>query len=271
MAIDWTSGYSATWRVRYIDEATWTPGGDLAAVDAMAVQRAQGGCIESGSITVTADPGQPPDAGWYRIEMTARQGDRSEVVQVATMWLTPGQRVLSHGVEQVTMSATSVIERAQRVKYANGDHAPKGVDGAAFVGDMLRRCTPAPVVVDGSFALTDHIVFALDGDVLSAAWQVLNAHGWCLLIDGDGTIHVAPLPTVSTETLDLTQYEPTRDEADGVVTYSYTREWLPDVRPYTLLDVRPTPGAEYRPARVDAQTFTLGLGVTVGETLKEAT
>ena len=69
-------------------------------------------------------------------------------------------------------------------------------DGAEYAGKLLASAVNAPVHVEGSFILNDNIVHKIGSSVLESAWDVLNAGGFIIQIDGRGEIHIRPKPTV---------------------------------------------------------------------------
>lgn len=194
MAFDWGGGYAAQWRVRRVNPTTWVGIDTLNGVDSVSIDRACDNTIESGRVSATIQNGEVIDEGWYRIEMLALRGNSYEHVAIATLLLSSTESVFERGVQKVSLVGRSVLAPAAQRIFADGEYAPKGIDGAAFVADLLRDCTPAPVVVHGSFTLDDYIVFDLGSTYLSAVWDILDAAKWCIQIQGDGTIDVLPLP-----------------------------------------------------------------------------
>ena len=89
----------------------------------------------------------------------------------------------------------SVLQPVADRKLARGTFAAAGSDGAAYAGKLISQCTPAPVHVEGSFTLSDNIVFDIGASYLEAAWTVLKANDWCIQIDGRGEIYVRPKPS----------------------------------------------------------------------------
>ena len=77
---------------------------------------------------------------------------------------------------------------------SRGWYAPAGMNGAELVRRLLS-VSPAPIVIDDDApALTESIV-AEDGEThLSMSDRILNAMGWILRINGNGTINIMPAP-----------------------------------------------------------------------------
>lgn len=202
MAFDWGGGYAAQWRVRRVNPDTWVGVDTLNGVDSVSIDRACDSTIESGRIVATIQNGESIDEGWYRIEMLALRGYEYERLSIATLLLSATESVFERGSQRVTLIGRSVLAPASQRIFTDGEYAPKGIDGAAFVSDLLRECTPAPVVVHGSFTLDDYIVFDLGSTYLTAIWEILDAAKWCMQIRGDGTIDILPLPSEPALVLD---------------------------------------------------------------------
>lgn len=199
--IDWSRGYSAQWRIFRVNRRTWADGERLHGVDSMSVQRSLIGTsplLESGTMKVT---GEEPQADYYRMVMTAKQGGQIERVDVATMLCERTGGRMEHGADTATMECRSVLWPATRHLQA-GSYAPAGADGAAYVARLLTSVIHAPVVTHGSFALAQHVVHELGATYLDAAWEVLRAGGFTMQVHGDGRVHVLPQPTDPTLTLD---------------------------------------------------------------------
>lgn len=193
--MDWTKGYSSEWSVMAVDRDTWADSGLVEGVRDITISR---DCtdsvplLETGTMTLDTDSFEWE---WCRVYMVANQV-APEKVPIATMLF---ERQTSHfekGAKTLTAHGRSVLQPAADRSMVRGSYAPAGTNGANFVANLLRECTPAPVVADGSFTLVDDVVFDLGCSYLDAVWAVLNAANWCIQIDGDGTINVRAIPTV---------------------------------------------------------------------------
>ena len=335
---DWLGGYSAGWDVYSIDPETWA---DSAKVDGiMSVSIARDGTddtplLETG--TMQCDGEAPFEWSWCRIYMRAEQ-ESAESIPMATLLFEKGKESTSHQAPVTELRGRSVLQPAADRKLSRGLYAASGIDGAAYAGRLLRACTPAPVVVEGSFTLVDDLVFDLGASYLSAVWQMLNAAAWCIQIGGDGTIYIRQKPTEPAleldkahagllipgvdMTLDLTEVpnryiavdngkvataenddvdlpasyarrgrwvetvdsSPTRIDGETlegyaqrmlaesstvVREYSYTREWWPEVYPYSLVRATLSEHGIRGDLRVVKQDLACGKGVTVSETAWE--
>ena len=199
--MDWSSSYSASWRVFKVNSSTWADDESVSNVDSASVTRtADGDLLESGSFEVTGDI----DAGYYRIVMTAEQGGDVDRVDVATLLLSYKSGTYNYGVSTNSLEGHSVLYPASVKTVPVGSFAPAGCNGAEYAYDMLSGTINAPVEVEGSFILNDHIVHDVGSTVLSAVWAVLDAGGFVMQIDGRGVVHILPKPTIPSLIIDST-------------------------------------------------------------------
>lgn len=198
-SINWSSSYGCSWRLMEVDTSTWASSKEFGGVTAASVERdAYSDLLESGN--VTADTDEPREM-WGRFELLATQGN-VERHAVATLLLVPTSSRASAGRLSAGYDGYSVLKPAADRMMLAGAYVPAGADAAAWCADSIGRCTPAPTVVDGAFSLSEPMVFAGGTSVLDAVWQVLDAAGWCIQIDGDGTVHVREMPNGRTMELD---------------------------------------------------------------------
>lgn len=192
--MDWTRGYTTSWRVRRVDPATWLPGEELDGVSSLTVKNEVGSnapLLQSGEMSVTG----LVEEGWYRIEALSTQGGAGSVGTVATLLFSSDGSEWSHRSWGGNATGKSVLALAADKKLEPGSYAPKGSDGAQWCVSMLRSCIPAPVRAAGSFELSNHVVFDLGSSCIDGVWAVLDAAGWCMQVDGLGEVTVMPKPT----------------------------------------------------------------------------
>ena len=331
---DWLDGYSSEWSVQYVNPDTWEPSGEVGGVVSVSITRDgtdDVALIETGTMELTADSLEYP---WCRVYMKAKQVG-SERVAVATMLFERQSARFEKGVRTLTARGRSVLQPAADRKMARGAFVPAGADGAAYVVRLLRECTPAPVDAIGGFTLVDDFVFDLGCSYLEAAWQVLNASGWCMQINGRGEISVLEKPTATALSLDRAHAgllipgvdddfniidvpnryyaidddrtaEAVNEDPDSVVgrpqrgrgvdmvdtsptlvdgeslehyaerrlaeestvtrTYSYEREFWPDVVPFDIVSASLASNGIEGELRVMKQELKCGAGITVSET-----
>lgn len=188
--IDWSKSYTSLWRIFKVNADTWQDGDLVGKADGLSITRtADGALIESGSLQTSSSI----EDGWYRVVMLADQNGAAERVELCTMLFEASGG--TYGDQRYEALGRSVLYPASTKRLLSGSYILAGADGAAYAGRLLAGSTPAPVVVEGSFALNDTMVHELDSTVLEAVWAVLNAGGFCIQIDGRGVIHVRPQPT----------------------------------------------------------------------------
>lgn len=197
--MDWTKSYSSTWRVFRVNRKTWADDEKLSNVINVDVTRtANGELIESGSMEVTGDC----EPGYYRIVLTAEQGGEVIRVDVATLLFNITDGEFNYGINTDSLEGFSVLYPAFTTSVITGEYAPAGSDGAQYAGNLLAGAINAPVEVEGSFILNEHIVHELGSSVLSAVWSVLNAGNFVIQIDGRGVVHIKPKPTEASFVID---------------------------------------------------------------------
>ena len=191
--MNWGQSYSASWRVFRVNRDTWADADRIEGVSSASFTRtADGKLLESGQIE--ADGNLLPD--YYRIVMTAEQGGDIERVDVATLLANVPKGSTDYNRTVQNAECHSVLYPAEKTTIITGEYAPAGVDGARYAGKLLEDAINAPVKVEGSFILNEHVVHEIGKSVLSAVWNVLNAGGFVIQIDGRGIVHIREKPTV---------------------------------------------------------------------------
>lgn len=190
--MDWLTGYAAEWSVSIVDRETWADAAELQGVTNVSISRdctSDVPLLETG--TMRLDSSATFGGEWCRVYMKSG-GER---IAVATLLFEQATSRVDFGTADIESRGRSVLQPLEDRKMGIGSYLPAGFDGAAFVGRLVRECTPAPVEVDGGFTLVNDLVFNIGASYLQAAWTVLDAAGWCMQIDGDGTIHVRNRPS----------------------------------------------------------------------------
>ena len=272
MSIDWTHGYTSSWRVSRIEPSTWEPCGELRGIESVSIERDgtdKAPMLETATVTASMAATEPFEAGWHRIYMDAVQGTYSESVPVATLWLESESSAYAMGARKDSIKGKSVLWQASAEPIGDGVYAPAGIDGADWAVRMLSACIDAPVDAEGGFELDAAHVFDLNATVLDAVWALLTANGWCMGVDGRGAVHVRPMPSEPALVLD-------RDGARIMmpsVTYrrgklTYKREYSPGVVPFSVVrGALPEWGLD-GDYRVKTQRLTCGRGILVEESVE---
>lgn len=199
--MDWSQSYTATWRVFRVNRNTWADAEQITNVDSVSLSRtADGNLLESGSLSVTGDF----DSDYYRIVMTAEQNNELTRVDVATLLFDASGGEVNYGVTTNDVNGYSVLYPASTKAVTTGEYAPAGCDGALYAKNLLQSAINAPVVVEGSFTLNDHIVHELGSEVIGAVWSVLDAGDFVIQVDGGGVVHIRPRPTQPSLIIDST-------------------------------------------------------------------
>ena len=190
--MEWGQSYSATWKVFRVNRSTWADAEELKSIDEVSVSRtADGSLLESGSMELSGEF----TSDYYRIVMVAEQGGEVTRVDVATLLFDVTGGTINYGRTVHDVDGFSVLYPASKTTILAGEFAPKGVDGAEYAAELLRKAVNAPVSVEGSFILNDYLVHDIGSSVLEAAWNVLKAGNFIIQIDGRGVIHIRPMPT----------------------------------------------------------------------------
>lgn len=219
--------------------------------------------LESCSVEVDCDT-VTDLAGWARIEW--RDGS---LYQLGTFRLELSSTTWEQGHATAKLKGYSVLKPADEVTLTAGSFARAGIDGVAYVRELLSVC-PSRIVAQGSAQVPQNVVHDDDATYLEAAWDVLDAMGWRIRLDGDGTINLEPLPTEPA--LEISQYS-AHGVQDGIdidgEEVSYTREFLGTVFPGDIVRLSvPQAGIDVT-KRVTSQDLECGEGCTVEETLDE--
>ena len=192
---DFSKSYSVRWSLCPVIIDTWADMRASVRMEDMKLTRTSDGLLESGNITVILDKDEQFQPQYYRVIANVSQGGAVTRHEIATLYCFVTSGDVNHGITEASVYAASVLYPASTTVMRMGTYLPKGANGAEFVRHTLEDCINAPVVAEGSFSLVDDFVFDLGANVLESIWSVLNACGWCLQIDGHGTVTVRALPT----------------------------------------------------------------------------
>lgn len=274
MPIDWTRGYECTWRLAKVDAATWADVGALSGVTSASYSSDAGSdSVETVSVEVAgAYDADAPESRWYRLEGLCEQGAETALVTVATLRMAPEKSEWAGGMRTDTMrGASGLADAGSAAALPDGAWAARWSDGAARAGSLVAGCTDAPVIVDGSFALSKPVVFDLDSTPLDAALVLLDGSEWVLRPDETGRVHVMQLPLVPTATFGTAErgmfLSTASRDADGAVTY--TRAWGPGLRVHDMFRAYLPEIGLNGTYRVTKQEVECAASITVEETAEE--
>lgn len=202
--MDWGRVYTAKWRVMQVDVGTWADTDELPGVVSVGVSRDGMDSVpllETGTMTLDVPIGTTFEDGWYRIEMLAIQyendeGRDVERIPISTLLFQSTSDIINRKNKTISLNGYSVLKPAFDRKLLAGTYAPKGSGIGEYCSRLLSECIPAPIEVDENEAyLSDDVVFDIGMSYLEAVWLVLDNSGWCMQLDGDGTVNILPKPT----------------------------------------------------------------------------
>lgn len=197
--VDWSKGYSAAYYAERLDPATWRDVGVIEITDGT-IKREQTGKRQSADIVCINY--EIPVEQWIRVYMDVEQSGSSAHVPLFTGLATSPSDDIDGTLITNTLACYSVLKPAEDVILTRGWYAMAGANSGELIKNLLA-VTPAPVIVtDNSPALSETII-AEDGETnLSMADRILDAIGWRLRIDGDGTINIMPVTAESVAIFD---------------------------------------------------------------------
>ena len=188
--MNWNKGFSALYEIKKVDPVSFMDAGSFDFTDG-SITRSDDTLVESAELTMKQAPGEC----WARIYLKAKQGEDGEKVALFTGLTCSPERTIDGNRTSFPVECYSVLKPAEDTLVRRGYYAPAGASGALLIKDLLS-VGPAPVLCDeGSPCLLEPII-AEDYDTnLSMAWKIVDAIGWRIRIEGDGTIHICPRPT----------------------------------------------------------------------------
>lgn len=188
--MNWNNGFSAQYDIMKVDPVSFLDTGSL-KFTAGTIDTTDTGLMQSADLTMTENPGEC----WVRVYLKARQSDDGARVALFTGLTSVPERTLDGTRTTFNVECYSVLKPIDDVLVPRGYYAPAGADGPSLVYELLK-IGPAPVVIDSDGPrLVESIVSEDDMSNLDVAWLILNAIGWRLRIDGDGTIHIRAAAT----------------------------------------------------------------------------
>jgi hypothetical protein len=187
--VDYSKGYSASYYAERVDPATWRDVGVIRLTGGT-IKRETTGKRQSADLSCVNY--RIPVEQWVRVYLDIRQEGAAAHVPLFTGLAVSPDDDINGSLTLNTLTCYSVLKPAEDVLLARGWYAPAGMSGAELVRRLLS-VSPAPIIAeDNSPALAASIV-SEDGEThLSMADRILDAIGWRLRIDGDGTIRIMP-------------------------------------------------------------------------------
>ena len=191
--IDYGKGYSSTWSLFKVDPSTWAGSDEIHGLLSASVERDRDSdLLESGSVQFDS---QVSEGEFYgRLEMLAEQDGEIERHPIATFLFSPGDSTASMSGVVSEYTGRSVLAPALDRVLLTGTYAPMGANGAVYAANLIAECTPAPVIVESGFTVSENFVFAQGTSYLEAARQLLDGANWRIKVTGGGSIYIGPKP-----------------------------------------------------------------------------
>lgn len=200
--MNWNVGFKAGYHACYVDRVTWKDEERFGITDG-GINRTDTGLKESADLTALESVGMER---WIRVYLDAEQdGDSAHIPLFTGLTSTPEEDI-DGVIHRTKIQCYSVLKPAQDVMLPIGWYAEKGFVCTEIIDSLLAVC-PAPVIIEsGSPRLAQHYIAEMDESNLTMVYKLLDAIGWRIRIEGDGTIHVEPKPTAPTITFSAGSY-----------------------------------------------------------------
>lgn len=200
--MNWNLGFRAAYHACLVDRVTWQDGERFGITDG-GINRTDTGLKESADLTALESVGMER---WIRVYLDAEQdGDSAHIPLFTGLTSTPEEDI-DGVIHRTKIQCYSVLKPAQDVMLPIGWYAEKGFVCTEIIDSLLAVC-PAPVIIEsGSPRLAQHYIAEMDESNLTMVYKLLDAIGWRIRIEGDGTIHVEPKPTAPAITFSAGSY-----------------------------------------------------------------
>lgn len=214
--MDWSQGFSASYYGCYVDPVTWR---DIQRFEIISgsIDRSTDELRESASITLSEY--EQGTERWIRIYLDTKQNESGAHTALFTGLAATPSKDMDGNKTQYSLDCYSVLKPAKDILLQRGWYAPVETSSGAILRNLLSGF--APVEIANNSPLLSQAIIAEDGETnLSMANKIINAIGWRIRIDGNGTINIIPQPIELSATFD-TQ---TNDVIEPQVTY--THDWF---------------------------------------------
>ena len=197
--IDWSRGYSASYYAEQVDPATWRDVGVI-EITGGTIKRENEGKRQSADIDCINY--QIPIEQWIRVYMDIEQVGSSAHIPLFTGLATTPDRDMHGALSKNSLACYSVLKPAEDIVLERGWYVMAGTNAGDIITDLLFA-SPAPVEIGDSIPSLFETIVAEDNETcLSMLDKVLDAIGWRLRIDGDGTIQILPVPSDAVASFD---------------------------------------------------------------------
>ena len=185
--MDWSKGFSASYYLTLVDPVTWRDT-ERIEITGGSVSRTFSGLRQSADVDCTTF--EPDRERWVRVWMDAVQDGDASHEALFTGLTSVSETTLNGSKTTIPLSCYSVLKPCEDVLLDKGYYVFRGESVRQTIGELLSA-TPAPVVISGTPPELMQTIIAERGENhLSMVNKLLDAIGWRLRIDGDGTIRV---------------------------------------------------------------------------------
>ena len=210
--MNWNNGFSALYELKTVDPVSWMDSGSLDLTGG-SVTKSDSALIESAHLNITEQIREC----WVRVYLKARQTGTGARVPLFTGLAVTPERNMDGRRKSYATECYSVLKPAADTLTPRGYYVPAGVIGAQLAAKLLS-VGPAPVICDdNSPSLLESIVTEDSDTNLTVASRVLDAIGWRMRINGDGSIRICPAaedPIAKYDAFDADAIEPQITDAD---------------------------------------------------------
>ena len=201
--MNWNNGFKAGYHACLVDPVTWKDGEQFGITDG-SINRTDSGLKESADLTAIEYPYGMDK--WIRIYLDAEQNGDSEHIPLFTGLTSTPEEEINGAIHSMKIQCYSVLKPAQDTMLPIGWYAEKGFICTEIIDSLLSVC-PAPVIIEsGSPRLAEHYIAEQDESNLTMIYKLLDAIGWRMVIEGDGTIHIEPQASEPTIALSAGSY-----------------------------------------------------------------
>ena len=188
--MNWNTGFTSIYELKRVDPVSWHDAGSFELLTGD-INRSGSGLMQSAGITMTENPGEC----WLRVYLKARQGEMGARVALFTGLASAPSRTLNGNSETYKVDCYSVLKPVDDILTPRGFFIAAGVPGAEAAAELLS-VGPAPVTYDSMSPVLKEPIVSEDKDsYLSIAQKIIEAIGWRLMIDGDGSVSITRKPT----------------------------------------------------------------------------
>jgi hypothetical protein len=193
--INWSRGVVARYYATIVDPKTWKNVSEVNIIGGSIKYSSSG---ERASADIDCRSFDHDNEYWVRIYLEARQGSDAELIPLFT-GVASVPDISYHGrTESSKLQCYSALSIADKIYLPLGWYVRKDSNGANIIRDLLKDSVPSPIVIDDipndePQPIIDQNIIAENSEtVLSMVDRILNIIKWRLILDGDGTIHIAP-------------------------------------------------------------------------------